>query len=143
MAFDGEIFMTEKWSKWQPLQELAPHYYIDDIHDTMEGFAIILSEEKNREAKIRIFFADSVDAYRSTYNSFRYKLIDDIDKQYGSEFYTKWTFFKIERSEYINWLSEQSYEFSDGISPIHFCLIALDSVVDVIAAYEPKVEILK
>jgi len=69
-------------------------------------------------------------------------VINKIDERYGTEFYAEWTFFKVTNSEYIQWLSEQSYGIAESESLIHFSILAGDSIVDVIAAYEPKITII-
>lgn len=129
--------MSEQWEKWEPVTELASKYFIDSISDDVNCFRIILCESKNEKKKVEVVFEDSVYAYRSTYESFRNKTINTLEEQYGASFYTDWTFFKVNRSKYIHWLSEQSYGISSAQSLIHFCLLAVDSIVDVISTTEP------
>lgn len=74
---------------------------------------------------------------------FRQSTINDLDARYGMEFYSEWTFFKVVNSEYMQWLSKQSYSIVGSEPLIHFSFLAVDSIVDVIATYGPKVEVLK
>jgi hypothetical protein len=135
--------MKEIWEKWEPIENLAAKYYIDAVLDTIEDFKIILSQEDKRNNKIHIIFENSVDAYRSTDESFRLHLIETLDKRYGSDFYGDWTFFKVKNSLYIQWLSEQSYGISEDLNFIHFSFVAADSILDVVTNYEPKVLFIK
>lgn len=130
----------EQWVQWQPASNLGHKYYIDSIIDSREGFRIILSEAENESNKIYVTFKNSVDAYRSTDESYRLKIMDDLGKKYGKDFYTGWTFFKVTNSEYINWLSAQSCGWSDELSFVHYSFVAADSIVDVVTNYEPDIE---
>ncbi len=133
--------MVEQWIRWEPVKGLSDKYYIESIVDNMAGFEILMSDSKEQSNKIRVIFEHSVDAYRSTYGSFRQEKIYFIETHYGTKFYAEWTFFKVTHSSYLLWLSEQSYGITDSLSPIHFSFLAMDSVVDVVATYEPKIEI--
>ena len=131
--------MCEKWAKWLPIEGLSMKYYVDEISDCMEGFVIKLSDSMDESKKIKVIFGDSVWAYRSTDESLRQETINLLDKKYGAEFYAEYTFFKVTDSEYIKWIEAQSYKIFDSKTLIHFSIIAVDSIVDVIATYEPEI----
>ena len=103
---------------------------------------MVLNDHSDLKQKILIFFESSIHAYRSTDESFRLRTLDMLDKTYGSSFYTQWTFFKVQNSSYFLWLSEQSYKIAKEEHLTHFSFLASNSIVDVIAAYEPIVKIL-
>ncbi|MCR6106975.1 hypothetical protein HXA34_11810 [Salipaludibacillus agaradhaerens] len=132
--------MNEQWERWEPIKRLSNKYYIESISDSIKCFKITLCESNDERKKVEVIFDDSVHAYRSTDESFNLKTINTLDEHYGTRFYSNWTFFKVNNSEYTNWLYEQSYGIAASQPLIHFCLIASDSIVDVIAAYEPKIE---
>ncbi len=132
--------LNEKWERYEPTKGLSRKYYIDSIKDSINCFQIILSDDYDGNNKVEVLFKDSVHAYRSTEESFNLKMMNSIDESYGTDFYSNWTFFKVENSEYIQWISEQSYGISDSQQLLHFCFIASDSILDVIAAYEPRVQ---
>ena len=131
--------MQEQWIKWEPLQGLSEKYYIDCIVDSIEDFSVLLSDYNN-EKKIKIIFKNSVDAYRSTDESYRLKTINDLDKEHGLDFYVKWSFFKVLNSDYIKWLSQESFKISDYSSFTHFSIVAADSILDIVTNYEPRIE---
>jgi len=131
--------MTEEWVKWKPLPDLSNSYYIDEILDRIKNFNFLLTDYNDERKKLRVIFEHSVDAYRSTDESYRQKTLYDLGNKHGTEF-TKWTFFKVYNSSYIQWLSEDSYEFLDKDSFTHFCFIAADSILDVVTNYEPRFE---
>ena len=135
--------MAEQWTRWEPTQGLSAKYYIDNISNDIKEFNILLSESKNENIKILISFDHSVDAYRSTYESFRQKTLAFLDEEYGTQFYSDWTFFKVSNSTYLKWLSEQSYGITNSISPTHFVIYAMNFVLDIAATYEPKVQLIE
>ncbi|WP_068786946.1 hypothetical protein [Paenibacillus phocaensis] len=131
--------MEESWGIWEVGNDVTSKYYVESINDTIEGFRILLSDANDEFKKVEILFEDSVHAYRSTDESFRQSTINKLDEQYGTEFYKDRTFFKVTNSEYIQWLSLQSFGIADSEQVHHFSILAVDSIVDIIAAYEPKV----
>ncbi len=134
--------MEENWQRWELGSELSSKYYIETISDSINGFRILLSDANNESKKVEVLFEDSVHAYRSTEESFRQYTINNLDERYGTEFYRDCSFFKVTNSEYIHWLSSQSYGIAEAESLYHFSFLAVDSVLDVVAAYEPKICIL-
>ncbi|WP_027092746.1 hypothetical protein [Cohnella thermotolerans] len=131
--------MTEKWIRWIPNNEISLKYYIESITDNIEGLRIRLSNANNESDRIEVVFENSVHAYRSTDESYMQNVINKLDEQYGSKFYQENTFFKVENSEYIHWLSLQSYGIAKSEPLEHFSFLGVDSVIDVIAAYEPEI----
>jgi hypothetical protein len=136
--------MNEQWIWWKPLEELAKNYYIDAVLDTNnDGFIIQLSEVKNEKKKIKIVFENSVAAYRNTSESFRLYLLEELEKKYGSRFYTEWSFFTVVNSEYLKWLSIQSEGITQDVDFTHFVIFGSDSVLEIICGYEPRMEMME
>lgn len=131
--------MKEKWIKWEPMGNLAHNYYVESITESLDGLRLVLFDSEKPADKILIRFAKSVDSFRRTTETFTYLTIDTLAEIYGTDFYEKWAFFKVENSEYLKWMSEQSYGISEERDFTHFCFLAVDSIVDVIANYEPEV----
>ena len=139
--------MTEQWIKWEPIQGLAGQYDLEFISDDMkkDGKCIVILAEykngKNGNKGLRITWEKNpVWAFRVTDESFRQKLINDLSEKHGSEFYVHWTFFKVENSEYLKWLSEQSCEVTDYLKFQHFSILGIESFVDIVSWSEPKFE---
>ena len=62
-----------------------------------------------------------------------------LSEHYGDSFYGTWTFFKVSNSEYLRWLSNQSFETMNSTF-MHFTFVTGNSILDVICTYEPKVK---
>lgn len=75
--------------------------------------------------------------------TYRLKTFEELSEQYGTVFYSKWSFFRISNLSYLQWLSEQSCGISDSRPLIHFSFFTTNLILDVIASYEPKVELVE
>ncbi len=134
--------MLEQWSKWEPTYGLSKKYYIDAIIDDIRGFKIKLTSRDYEDHKVTINFPESVWMYRSTEEGLRLLTLEQLAQQYGASFYTDWSFFKIKDSQYLNWIYQESYQTITNNKPlIHFCLVAMNDILDVVADYEPKITI--
>lgn len=134
--------MKEKWQQWIPLSHLEEKYYIESISESKNGFEVILANAKKSSKKILILFANSVNAFRNTNETFRLVTIDYLNKNYDVNFYSNWTFFKVENSEYIKWLSEQSHGISASYGVMHFSIVTDEQILDFACTYEPTVTFL-
>ena len=131
--------MNEIWTQWKPVEGLKPKYDIDEIIDRMDSFKIVLSEMDKLQKCLEVHFYSGVDAYRQTNESYWLDSLCRIDKKYGEDFYWDWTFFKVENSSYLSWLSKESFEISDSRNFTHFAFLGVDAVLEVITNYEPKI----
>ena len=134
--------MNEIWTQWKPVEGLAPKYDIDLVVDTMDNFKIVLSEMDNSQKRLEVHFDSGVDVYRLTDESYWRNSLHEIDEKYSEDFYGKWTFFKVKNSAYLSWLSEESFGISDSRDFIHFAFLGVDSILEVITNYEPKITFL-
>ncbi len=135
--------MTEQWIKWEPIKGLSTRYYTDSISKFPKGLKIILSEENDRSKKVNIIFENSICAYRSTNESFTLQILDTLGEKYGKNFYAHWTFFKIINSSYIQWILQESHHVTNTMPLTHFAIFTLDSLIDIVATYEPKIELIQ
>jgi len=70
-------------------------------------------------------------------------MIFDLKNTYGGDFYGNWTFFKVENSSYLKWLSEQSCTVTDHLNLQHICCITEDSILDIATSYEPEISLIE
>ena len=134
------IIINEKWTKWIPIEELANKYYISEVCSNIEsGFKIKLLENDNSQQGLIITFPESVWCYRSTDEGIMQDTITILGALYSKDFYSKWTFFKIESSNYLKWIAEESGGLYERWGLQHFCIITDNEILDIIATYEPDV----
>jgi len=134
--------MQEDWIRWEPLKGITGKYDVDYISDGKDGLVIKLYSETKETKAINVVFKDYADTYRHTNESFCFKVFGDLSEKYGAGFYGQWSFFKIINSDYVQWLSNQSCTYANEFTFIHFCFIGSDSIVDILARYEPIVTFL-
>jgi hypothetical protein len=96
--------LVEKWSRWEPITGLTARYYVDGVVDTIDELIVRLVSDQDQSIGVEVVF-DSAWAYRLTNESFRLSLIYQLGLKYGEDFYTKWAFFKVDESDYLDWLS--------------------------------------
>jgi hypothetical protein len=129
--------MQEQWIRWEPIEGLFSKYDLDIIIDDEKGLKIIFECDQK---KVNVFFKHGAVSYIKTNETLRSYLIGSLSKEYGSVFYASWTFFKVENSEYLKWLSAQSCSISDYYHLQHFSFIVDGSILDIAASVEPIVE---
>jgi len=136
--------MQEQWSRWEPVLGLDGRYDVDTILDTDDGRGLIITlySYKNNNQKVEVIFDRPPESYRHTNESFIIELPYDLSKRYGKGFYADWNFFKIANSRYLAGLACVSHEHFKASDFSHFCIFCPDSVLDIIACYEPVVRII-
>lgn len=133
--------MQEKWIRWEAANIAAKKYHIESITETIEEtIKIKLSDSANKEI-IYVSFPEGIDTYRRTNESYTLDTIHYLEKTYGRDFYAQWSFFKIENSEYLQWLSEKSHGTSDDYQLMHFCILGLNSIMDIACISDPIISI--
>jgi len=137
--------MSEQWIQWKPAVNLEGKYFVESICDMLDGLHIIFdpSEKSKNPKKLKFFFEYSVKSFRIADESCRTQMLFDLKNIYGDNFYGNWTFFKIENSSYLKWLSEQSCTITDYLSMQHICCIAGNSVLDLATGYEPEISLIE
>ena len=129
--------MIEKWTRWEPIDNLQSKYYLVFIIDDEDGLKLIF---ESNYRKLKIFFENGVSSYIKTDEALRSALIKTFNKNYEPSFYGDWTFFKVENSQYLKWLSDQSNTLSDYYKLNHFACVTDEFIIDIAASGEPLVE---
>lgn len=137
--------MSEYWTKWEPVKGVSAKYYIDSVFDSDDrGFIIELSEQDGNKKRIRILFKDWVWSYKYVQEIFAANRLAEIRKKYGEDFFNGHTFFKITESNHLQQLSQESSGILNYYGgAIHFCFVSAESILDVIANYEPIIEFIE
>lgn len=128
--------MNEQWKQWNPIEHCEGKYGIYRLCETKEGLELIC---RHLGRNMRLLFDQHVYAYTNTNETLTLQILDRIDTQYGLRFYSTWSFFIVENSNYIKRLSERARGVVDTCHLRHFAFITSDSMTDIISAHEPKV----
>ena len=113
------------------IEDLSPEpLFIVDISWNYEGLKVSLESESGLD-KIGLLFDETVYLYQDTAESYKPSWrIDSSDEYYP--------FYYSEKSEMIDKLKEDVDYFKDD-KIIHFVIIGLDDVVDVLTTNLPKI----
>ena len=132
----------ENWTRWKPdipNLDLNGNYYIEAIDDNCNFFRVALEQEDTKK-KIEIIFPNLILASRHVDESLRSLLFTELSEKYGDEFYAQWAFFKVENSDLLQWLVDDSGGLSKEYKPIHFVIKGVETVLDIIATYDPELK---
>lgn len=129
----------EKWIKWEPIQGIIPGFYEECVGDCKEGFIIILRSTKTNDKKdLRVRWSHFVVSYTVTNETYMDTIFSDL--RLRDVTYKGGTLFKIENSDYLKRLSYSSGTLTDYMDLTHFVIVTIDSIIEVVADYEPEVE---
>ena len=130
---------SEEYIQWKPASGLTEKYNIESIVTENMGLKTVLFDDRGDERDVQILFKDSVRTYMCADETYRYSLICYLGKKYGIPFYGDWTFFKVTKSDYLDWLLRQSGDIGNKDQLVHYSILAANVILDVIATQEPIV----
>lgn len=134
--------MDGTWTQWKPIPDLPEKMYMEKLIETCDGLEITL-KALDDSCGIKILFENSVISYQNTYERNRYKTLCLLDKEYGKNFYAKWTLFEVQDSSLLKWVREESYIDNEDIGT-HFrlkqlTLLTADEFIDIVTYDYPKI----
>ncbi len=137
--------ISGNWERWEPIPNLCAKYSAESIIEDGE-ISIVLFDQKNETHKLLLKIR-ALYAYMVTQNSFSDKLFSDLQEKYGPEFHNHWTFFKVNNSDFVKWVEQESCTIASSWAtkekPMqHVCLLTMEEVIDIIVYGEPKVTLL-
>lgn len=130
--------MTEEWAKWEPLEGIPSKMYIEKLVDDKNGTLLVFKSEDENDT-IQVLFEDSILSLRSTDEGRRLKTITFLEEKYGTDFYAKWTFFKVTNSTYVEWFNQETYDMYTSYNIGHYVFLTPDDVVEILSTNEPHV----
>jgi len=143
MVKNRGIIMNEIWEVWNPQGQPIYKPYIHSVTDDGEGLTITLSNNTLKlQDAVKINFYNGASSSSLLQGLFIEKLKDNLIQKYGEAFLQTSSCFKIRNSLYVEWASLQSYEMVSRPHAQHFCIFTPDTIVHLIAPYEPHVTFL-
>lgn len=138
MSFRRNLNMEEIWERWEPVKNFPEEIYLESLTDNKNG--VTLQFETPDDRTILINFDSGVLSYRNTDEGDLYQTICDLDKKYGSDFYSKWSLSKIRHSSYLKWFkSEGCGKWDDNDEIEHYVFITPNDVVEILSSYSPSI----
>lgn len=130
--------MAEEWSQWKLLKGISSKMYLEKLVNDKNG-TLLMFKSKDDNDTVEVLFEDSILSLRSTDEGRRLKTINFLDKKYGTEFYAKWTFFKVSNSSYLEWIHQETYDMYTSYNVEHYVFLTPDDIVEILSTYEPIV----
>jgi hypothetical protein len=128
------------WIHWNPIKEMNDDFYIDSYNQNFKGLLIELSGKIEKNKKLRIFFRGSYVISMVTNETFRTRLGEHFRKNRNTSG-LKGPLFKVEDSEYMRYLSEESYSFTDAYEFKHYFIEDEEWNFDVASIASPQIEL--
>lgn len=132
--------VTEEWTKWEPLKGALGKMYLEKLVDDKNG-TLLFFKRKDDDNTLEVFFEGSILSLRSTDEGRRIKTINFLDEKYGTDFYAKWTFFKVANSSYVEWFNQETYNMYVTYDVKHYVFLTPDDVIEILSTYEPNMSI--
>ena len=126
----------EKWFPWPIPGITNKNFFVESLNDTYDGLELVLSENIHSQNKVELEFG-LVESYRFCDEHTRMDVYKKLEK---SGIFEKHTSFKIQNSEYINWLSKASDTLTDIFDLKHYVILDDNGVFDIVAYKEPVIK---
>ena len=138
---EQEPKFDEEWSRWEPIKGAHGNYYVQNIIYGKDDLKLILISTK-KDHFVELVFPYTISAIRIADEGVVFMLFEKLFVKYGDDFYINWTFFKVENSDCLKWLSEGTAGFSEGYGLTHYVVKGLNVVIDIVTNDAPIVKIL-
>ncbi|WP_379053287.1 hypothetical protein [Metabacillus endolithicus] len=132
------LSMKEIWERWEPVHSFPKRIYLQSLIDNKNGLTLLF--ETGDDKTIAFNFDSGVLSYRNTDEGVLYQTLRDLDKEYGGEFYSNWSLFKVKNSSYLNWFKKEGcgkWDYQDDVK--HYVFMTSDDVVEVLSNYLPLI----
>lgn len=123
----------EQWINWEPAQPFEDKYFIDFVN--VAPFQLTIQLRKKNKC-VQLVFKSEVIHYKRNDEVFCVQLcifLSNINLDFAQK-----TFFIINNSSYSAKL-QTSRALPASTDLIHFCLLADDSVIDILVTNEPEI----
>lgn len=111
-------------------------YWVKKVQQDSNGTLIVL---ESKELVVKILFAGFVYAMLTADESGLQKRDYEWVRKFGKDL--TWGFFKLTTSKFLDFISDQTMGIYDDWDLRHFVVWTEDNSVDLIANYEPEIEI--
>lgn len=124
------------WKRWYPLENISSQVNLDSLSycddELILNFSLIYSIRD-----ITVTFKDSMLSYRSADEGNFTDTYAFLNRTKEKDFYEKWSFFKLENSNYIEWFKKQANS-NKQVNVEHYLFLTED-VFEILATSAPTV----
>lgn len=136
------MIQHDQWIRWEPISNLAEKYFVGNVDDNDQSLIFTLVNLYDNTIKTTVHFDKTAYAYATTSYPDLLTKVDKLAEQYGKEFIKQWSFFKVNHSTFIKTIHQQEPQIPNVDKWIHFVLVCTNSIIEVIAVNEPRVELI-
>jgi hypothetical protein len=130
-----------KYIPWIPMQDTLGEYQITDFTHTFDGLTIYLSKcETDKDTRLIVHFPGNEVICRTLNETYRGKLNRNFRAVF-KDIGPCGPLFKVEDSEYMRTLSEESDELTDMLDFKHYAIEDSEWSFDVASQCQPQVEL--
>jgi len=125
--------MKEIWNRYDESNIPNDNYEVAEVKVNSEGTKVILIGIKNT---VTVKFS-TIDSLRITDEGKRIKTYHDAKgiQEYRKDFYGN-PVFKVENSEYVEWIVEESAGFYTDMQ--HYAIVTINDIVDILDTFPPE-----
>lgn len=132
--------MNEIWRRWKDYLNFPQKLVLESLTDNKDGISLKLYDENDENTKIEVIFSEHALSYRNRDEGEFLRKFKYLGDEYGDEFYTKWSLFEVNSSDYIQWFNKESLGIHQEENIRHFVFITINDVVEVLSTYEPEIK---
>jgi hypothetical protein len=135
--------MEEKWVKWKPqVYHEAFENTLDmkKIIQDQDGLQIYFSIKDNKEEQLIVIFTGLIMSFRNTDEGYLLDTLSTVSKAPENPLKSKWNFFVVENSKYIEWLDIQTFGIYKGVVS-HYLFKTPNDIIEVLSPSEPHITI--
>lgn len=132
---------NEKWIRIGENQIPEGKYLVTSLVDNDAGVKIALD---NEVYMVEVLFDGAVEFLCDSREGIRMKTWEAAQTKYNDRYFFKnWFFYKIEESQLLKWLNNESYNLYENNGLIHYCIVTSMEIVDIVAHFEPSITVSK
>lgn len=131
--------MQEEWIKLEQYGIPKGEFIATELIQDCEGTKVVLDDEKDR---VEIFFDGIPVLVRNTVEGMRMGTWGAVQSKYADQsFFRDTILFEVKNSKLVQWCVEESCGFYEADELKHYCVVTGEELVDIVAAFEPTVNI--
>jgi hypothetical protein len=136
----------ELWSEYNNYNIPVDRYYVIDIHQDLNTLELTIHNEDD-SIEIILSFDERIETFRSTPESNLLSTIGDLCAEVKNFSGTPDFIYTVKNSKLIDWLRKEgmeTYSFNEYYNAcIHYSIITVESVTDIVTSGVPKITIRK
>lgn len=124
---------SEQWVIWEPLADILGVVYLNILSDADQEFKVGLTVagDGNRRQQLQLLFKRTVLFYQYSDETTRLLTLGSLEEIRPV--------FKVVNSTLINSLSNDAGECKFLADAVHFSILEIDSMIDIVATCEPQI----